>query len=199
MAQSALIRSERSSLWPIFCDVSHDSVLSPLLFNIYMKLVTDIIHHQRLRYHLHHSDPSNTVAALFWCIETVVGLWGGDNRLRLKPSKSEWLWMHVASRFRTLTTLILDGVALPQIDPICNLGVSWRCDSCSQSRWLSQHNFVLCTSCGLSWIGIPTLSHSNLGHLTFGLLQCTVHGLLLKGIQKLQLEQNGGLSSSWGP
>lgn len=62
------------------------------------------------------------------------GLDGGQH-LRLNLGKTSWLWVHGAPGSGTLSSSILDGVALPQRDPVCHLGVlldarllrdSWR-------------------------------------------------------------------------
>lgn len=48
--QLLLIWSKRSSSWPLFCGVLQDPVYSPLIFNIYMKVLGKIIHHYGIRY-----------------------------------------------------------------------------------------------------------------------------------------------------
>lgn len=42
---------ERSNPQPLFCGVLQDLVLSPVLFNSYMKLLDEIIRHREMKYH----------------------------------------------------------------------------------------------------------------------------------------------------
>lgn len=46
------------------------------------------------------------------------GILDGENRFQFKPSSMEWLWI-----FRNPRSLVLDGVILPQVELLCNLGV----------------------------------------------------------------------------
>lgn len=48
--------------------------------------------------------------------------------------KTKWIWVHRATKFETLTNLVLDKVVLPQTDPVHNLGVLLTCNSCLKSR-----------------------------------------------------------------
>lgn len=65
-------------------------VFSPLLFNIYIRSLGELIHHHGMRYH-HHADDiqqyisvpgklRDAVDVLAWCLETVSVLMG-NNRL----------------------------------------------------------------------------------------------------------------------
>lgn len=69
------------NLWPL-CGVLQDLVLSPLLFNIYMKLLGEIIHPPGVRYHQCDGDDaqlypsacretSHAVDVVSWCLEVV--------------------------------------------------------------------------------------------------------------------------------
>ena len=62
------------------------------------------------------------MATLSRCLEAV-GVWMGNNRIQLNPGKMEWLWVGGSSVPVNLTSLVLDGVALPQTDPVRNLGI----------------------------------------------------------------------------
>uniref|UniRef100_A0A670Y821 Phosphoinositide-3-kinase adaptor protein 1 n=1 Tax=Pseudonaja textilis TaxID=8673 RepID=A0A670Y821_PSETE len=146
-SQSALIGGERSSPCPLLYGVPQGSVLSPLLFNIYMKPLGKIIHHHGLKYHqyaddtqlyvLAHGELSVAVSSLSQCLEAV-STWMGNNGLKLNPSKIEWLWVWGSLAQGELPPLVVDGVALPQTDPVCNLGFfSWTHNSCLKSRWQS--------------------------------------------------------------
>lgn len=71
-------------------------VLTPLLFNIYMKLLGKIIRYHGTRYHQYANDTqlyiavlgemSDAVGTLLWCLEAVeVSV--GNNRFQLNSSK----------------------------------------------------------------------------------------------------------------
>ena len=127
-----LIGSEKSHSRPLPCGVLQGLVLSPLLFNIYMKPLGEIIHHHRMRYHQYADDiqlyitipgkVSDTVTALSQCLGAV-GVWMGNNRFQLNPGKTEWLWIDGSSGSRKLSSLDLDGVALTNSDSVWNFGV----------------------------------------------------------------------------
>lgn len=58
--------------------------------------------------------------------------------------KTEWLWVLGPAEF--MPCLVLDGIILPQTDPVHNLGSSWTYNSFSRSR-------------GQSWLGGPLVVH----------------------------------------
>lgn len=80
-SQSVLIRSERSSPQPLSCGIPQGLVLPPLVFNIYIKRLSEIICHYGLRYHQYPDDtqlyssnpgdPSDAIVVLLWYLETV--------------------------------------------------------------------------------------------------------------------------------
>lgn len=74
-------------------------VLSPLLFNIYMRLLGEIIRHRRVRYYQCTDDTqmyifvpgklSTVVAVLSWFLEAV-RVWMGNKKVQMNPGKTEW-------------------------------------------------------------------------------------------------------------
>lgn len=52
-----------------------------------------------------------------------VEVWMGNKRFQPNPSKAKRLWDIPGSE--EASSLVLDGVALYQIDSVCNLGNSW--------------------------------------------------------------------------
>lgn len=100
--------------WPLLCGMLQDSVLSLFLFNSWM---------------------SSSLAKwiylwpwwIKWCDEHLilvsVRVWMRNNRLQHNLGKTEWLWVLGITGSRTMPSLVLDRIALPQTDLVHNLGV----------------------------------------------------------------------------
>lgn len=59
---------------------------------------------------------------------------------------------------------------------------------------------LLCTSCSLSQLGVPVLSHSSPGHFMLGLLQHGLYGATLEGNSEATAVAEGSLvDNSWSP
>ncbi|KAF7234923.1 hypothetical protein EYD10_18203, partial [Varanus komodoensis] len=108
------------------------SILSPLLFNIYMKLLGEVIRRCGLRNHQYADDtqlylsfstnPGEAVAVLNRCLAEVMG-WMRANKLKLNPDKMEVLLVGGLGFGEGELNLVLKGVALPLRDKVRSLGV----------------------------------------------------------------------------
>lgn len=92
----------------LLCGIPQSSVLSPFLFNFYMKPLGKIICYNGMKYLqctddtqvyiFIPGDTSDAVAVVSWCLEAVGG-WMGDNLTTgvwLNPGKTEWPWVYGA-------------------------------------------------------------------------------------------------------
>ncbi|KAF7243052.1 putative RNA-directed DNA polymerase from transposon BS [Varanus komodoensis] len=108
------------------------SILSPLLFNIYMKPLGEVIRRCGLRNHQYADDtqlylsfstnPGEAVAVLNRCLAEVMG-WMRANKLKLNPDKTEVLLVGGSGFGEGELNLVLNGVALPLRDKVRSLGV----------------------------------------------------------------------------
>ncbi|KAF7245399.1 RNA-directed DNA polymerase from mobile element jockey [Varanus komodoensis] len=108
------------------------SSLSPLLFNIYMKPLGEVIQRCGLRNHQYADDtqlylsfstnPGEAVVVLNRCLAEVMG-WMRANKLKLNPDKTEVLLVGGSNSWVGDLDLVLNGVALPLKDRVCSLGV----------------------------------------------------------------------------
>ncbi|KAF7236821.1 Serine protease 27 [Varanus komodoensis] len=107
-------------------------ILSPLLFNIYMKPLGEVIRRCGLRNHQYADDtqlylsfstnPGEAVAVLNRCLAEVMG-WMRANKLKLNPDKTEVLLVGGSGFGEGELNLVLNGVALPLRDKVRSLGV----------------------------------------------------------------------------
>uniref|UniRef100_A0A803SUT5 Reverse transcriptase domain-containing protein n=1 Tax=Anolis carolinensis TaxID=28377 RepID=A0A803SUT5_ANOCA len=121
-----------SDPWPLTCGVPQGSILSPMLFNIYMKPLGEVIRSFGVRCHLYVDDtqlyysfpPKSKEAPriLDQCLAAVLA-WMRVNKLRLNPDKTEVLQVSRKSDRGIRWQPVLDGVALPLKAQVRSLGV----------------------------------------------------------------------------
>ncbi|KAF7243567.1 Aldehyde oxidase 2 [Varanus komodoensis] len=98
--QKVVLGDYSSAPWELCHGVPQGSILSPVLFDIYMKPLGEVIRRFELRTHqytdvtqlylLFTSNPGEAVDVLNQCLAEVMG-WMRANKLRLKPNKMEVL------------------------------------------------------------------------------------------------------------
>uniref|UniRef100_A0A8D2L5S4 Reverse transcriptase domain-containing protein n=1 Tax=Varanus komodoensis TaxID=61221 RepID=A0A8D2L5S4_VARKO len=130
--QIVMLGDYGSAPWQLCHGILQGSILSPLLFNIYMKLLGEVIRRCGLRNHQYADDtqlylsfstnPGEAVAVLNRCLAEVMG-WMRANKLKLSPGKTEVLLVGGSGFGEGDLDLVLNGVALPLMDKVCSLGV----------------------------------------------------------------------------
>ncbi|KAF7253476.1 RNA-directed DNA polymerase from mobile element jockey [Varanus komodoensis] len=130
--QKVVLGDYGSEPWQLCYGVPQGSILSPLLFNIYMKPLREVIRRCGLWNHQYADDtqlylsfstnPGEAVAVLNWCLAEVMG-WMRANKLKLNPDKTEVLLVGGSDFEMRDLGLVLNGVALPLRDSVRSLGV----------------------------------------------------------------------------
>ncbi|KAF7250970.1 Interleukin-1 receptor accessory protein-like 1, partial [Varanus komodoensis] len=130
--QKVVLGDYGSAPWQLCHGVPQESILYPLLFNIYMKPLGEVIRRCGLWNHQYTDDtqlylsfstnPGEAVAVLNWCLAEVMG-WMRANKLKLNPDKTEVLLVGGSGFGEGGFDLVLNGVALPLRDKVRSLGV----------------------------------------------------------------------------
>uniref|UniRef100_A0A803TPZ2 Reverse transcriptase domain-containing protein n=1 Tax=Anolis carolinensis TaxID=28377 RepID=A0A803TPZ2_ANOCA len=130
--QKVLIWDSCSTPQPSSCEVPQGSVLSPLLFNNYMKPLGEIIQSFGVQCHLYADDvqlyhsffsaSKEAVQILNQCLAAVSD-WMRKNKLKLNPDNTEVLLVSRKAEQGIGLQPVLDGVTLPLKAQVRSLGV----------------------------------------------------------------------------
>uniref|UniRef100_A0A670I2H7 Reverse transcriptase domain-containing protein n=1 Tax=Podarcis muralis TaxID=64176 RepID=A0A670I2H7_PODMU len=130
--QRVALGGELSSRHSLVCGVPQGAILSPMLFNIFMRPLAQLVRSFGLGCHQYADDtqlyllmdghPDSAPDTLTRCLEAVAG-WLRGSRLKLNPSKTEVLWLgrdDMGSRGQLPS---LAGVQLVPASSVKSLGV----------------------------------------------------------------------------
>uniref|UniRef100_A0A670J1P8 Reverse transcriptase domain-containing protein n=1 Tax=Podarcis muralis TaxID=64176 RepID=A0A670J1P8_PODMU len=130
--QRVALGGELSSRHSLVCGVPQGAILSPMLFNIFMRPLAQLVRSFGLGCHQYADDtqlyllmdghPDSAPDTLTRCLEAVAG-WLHGSRLKLNPSKTEVLWLGRGDRRLRGQLPSLAGVQLVPASSVKSLGV----------------------------------------------------------------------------
>ncbi|KAF7246017.1 putative RNA-directed DNA polymerase from transposon BS [Varanus komodoensis] len=203
--QKVVLGDYGSAPWQLCHGVPRGSILSPLLFNFYMKPLGEVIRRCGLRTHQYADDtqlylsfstnPGEAVAVLNRCLAEVMG-WMRANKLKLNPDKTEVLLVGGSGLGMGDLGLVLNGVALPLRDRVRSLGVLLDPELSLEAQVTAVARSAFLQLRLIHQLH-PFLENDCLATVTHALVTCRLDfcnalcvGLPLKTVQILQLVQN---------
>ena len=131
--QRVVLGDSSSDPWRLCHGVPQGSILSPMLFNMHMKLLGEVVRRFGLRSQQYADDTqlylsfftnsSVAVAILNSCLDSIMD-WMRVNKLRLNPEKSEVLLVGAPPHRLKGHFPALHGITLPLKNKVCSLGCS---------------------------------------------------------------------------
>ena len=186
-SEAVSINGILSNLQPVKTGVPQGSILGPILFNLYISPIEDIVHAHalstllyaydvQLYFSLSTSNIDEPILLLESCLSDL-NVWFSENKLVCNPLKSNVVYFSPRSRNSSANFSIKSGTSvLHPVDNVLNLGVIW-----DKHISLKSHVNKICKAASLSLYRIGAL-RAYLDKLTFGpciylmssgLLQCT--------------------------
>uniref|UniRef100_A0A3B1IP97 Reverse transcriptase domain-containing protein n=1 Tax=Astyanax mexicanus TaxID=7994 RepID=A0A3B1IP97_ASTMX len=118
---------------PVTCGVPQGSILGPLLFNLYMITLGEIMRDYGISYHSYADDTQIYMALCYGPIDSLckcleqINKWMGQNFLQLNKDKTEIILLGNSNERHRLSAY-LDSKSLKSKELVCNLGVQMDSD-----------------------------------------------------------------------